>query len=61
MEKLKYTIKIIKSDHKIFFELTNKLINKEKWKEIDIDASGFQKNIIIIDLKNIKMESRYQE
>ena len=39
----------------MFFELTNNLINKEKLKEIDVDASGFQ--IIIINLNNIKMES----
>ena len=45
----------------MFFELTNNLINKEKWKEINIDASGFQKKIIIINLNNIKMESRNQE
>ena len=28
----------------MFFELADNLINKEKWKEIDVDASGFQKN-----------------
>ena len=27
----------------MFFELTNNLINKEKWKKFDVDASGFQK------------------
>ena len=27
----------------MFFELTNNSKNKEKWKEIDIDASQFQK------------------
>ena len=26
----------------MFFELTKYLINKEKWKEIYLDASGFQ-------------------
>ena len=40
----------------MFFELTNNLINKDKWREIDIDASEFQKKIIIINLNNIKME-----
>ena len=32
----------------MFFELTNNLINKDKWREIDIDASGFKNNKIII-------------
>ena len=36
-------LKIHKSDHKMFFELTNNFINKDKWKEIDVDASRFQK------------------
>ena len=27
----------------MFFELTNNLINKDKWKEIDLDASEFEK------------------
>ena len=31
----------------MFFELTNNLINKEKWKEIDIDTSGFQNKKIL--------------
>ena len=44
----------------MFLELTNNLINKEKWKELDVNASGFQIFAIIIDL-NIKMESRNQE
>ena len=44
----------------MFLELTNNFINKEKWKELDVDASGFQKNIFITNL-NIKMESRNQE
>ena len=44
----------------MFFKLTNNLINKEKWKELDLDATGFQKNIFIINL-GIKMESRNQE
>ena len=44
----------------MFLELTNNLINKEKWKELDVNASGFQRFTIIIDL-NIKMESRNQE
>ena len=26
----------------MFFELTNNVINKEKWKEIYVDVSGFQ-------------------
>ena len=39
----------------MFFELTNNLINKDKWKELDVDASGFQKKITIVNL-NIKME-----
>ena len=26
----------------MFFELTKYLINKEKWKELDLDASEFQ-------------------
>ena len=35
-------LQIYKSDNKMFFELTKILINKEKWKERDVDASGFQ-------------------
>ena len=27
----------------MYFELTNNLINVEKWKEIELDASEFQK------------------
>ena len=30
----------------MFLELINNLINKEKWKEIDVDASGFQKKLL---------------
>ena len=43
IKKLIHTIKIYESDHKMFFELTNSLINKKKWKELDVDASEFQK------------------
>ena len=41
----------------MYFELTNNFINAEKWKEIDLDASGFEKKDYHINL-NIKMESR---
>ena len=42
IEKL---IKIQNSDHKLFNELTNNLNNKDKWKEMDVDASEFEKNL----------------
>ena len=44
----------------MYFELTNNLINVEKWKKLDVDASRFEKSIYIDNL-NIKMESRNQE
>ena len=42
IEKLMCAIKIYESDHKMFFKLTKSLINKEKWKELHLDTSGFQ-------------------
>ena len=39
----------------MYFELINNFINKEKWREIDIDTSGFQENYHRINL-NIKDE-----
>ena len=53
-------MKIYNSDHKMFFELTDNLINKEKWKKFDVDASEFQ-NFLSLLMFNIKMESRNQE
>ena len=44
----------------MFFELTNNLTNAEKLKEVDLDASEFQKRYYHYNL-NIKMESRNQE